>query len=136
MVIDVCLNVSLIYTNWTQFRRWPRGCVVLPSCRWPLAVTPALLACFVSCWIYSVGDLFRIFVLSLPPSPELIPSAMLRMTVLLQQLTRYNSLDLFINSFLGTIPSIWANIPLILRGRGITEGWSSLRHELQWHCCY
>jgi len=33
---------------------------------------------------------------------------------LLQQLTRYNSLDLFINSFLGQIPSIWASIPLTL----------------------
>ena len=32
-------------------------------------------------------------------------------TLALQQLTKYNSLDLFINSFLGTIPLIWSSIP-------------------------
>jgi len=37
--------------------------------------------------------------------------------LLLQWLIRYNSLDLFINSFLGMIPSIWATISLILRER-------------------
>ena len=46
-------------------------------------------------------------------------------SLLLQQLTKFISLDLFINSFLGIyiIPSIWATIPLILRERDITEGW-------------
>ena len=38
-------------------------------------------------------------------------------SLLLQRLTRHNSLDLFINSVLGIIPSIWATILLILRER-------------------
>ena len=42
------------------------------------------------------------------------------------QLTKYKSLDLFINSFLGTISSIWNTIPLTLRERGVIEGWSTL----------
>ena len=50
---------------------------------------------------------------------------------LLQQLTRYNSLDLFINSFLGQIPSIWASIPLTLRQRTLDEWWTNLRQLLQ-----
>ena len=52
---------------------------------------------------------------------------------LLQRLVKYNSLDLFINSFLGMIPSIWATIPLTLRERGVTEGWSALLQFLQRH---
>jgi len=52
----------------------------------------------------------------------------------LQQSVRYNSLDLFINSFLGIISSIWAAIPLILRERGIVEGWSAICHLLQRYC--
>ena len=51
--------------------------------------------------------------------------------LLLQQLIRYNSLDLFINSFLGMISSIWTAIPLTLRLRG---GWSALCHLFQRHC--
>jgi len=50
--------------------------------------------------------------------------------LLLQQSIRYNSLDLFINGFLGMISSIWAAIPLILRERGIVEGWSAVCHSL------
>jgi len=50
---------------------------------------------------------------------------------LLQRLVKYNSLDLFINSFLGKIPSIWAGIPLTLRERAVDEGWSNLRRLLQ-----
>ena len=50
---------------------------------------------------------------------------------LLQQLTRYNSLDLFINSFLGQIPSIWASIPLTLRQRTFDERWTNLHQLLQ-----
>jgi len=50
---------------------------------------------------------------------------------LLQQLTRYNSLDLFINSFLGQIPSIWASILLTLRQRTLDERWTNLRQLLQ-----
>ena len=42
--------------------------------------------------------------------------------LLLQQLIRHNSLNLFINSFLGMILSIWATIPLTLRLRGATKG--------------
>ena len=42
--------------------------------------------------------------------------------LLLQRLIRYNSLDLFINSFLGMIPSIWTAISLTLRLRDVTEG--------------
>ena len=54
--------------------------------------------------------------------------------LLLQRLIRYNSLDLFINSFLGMIPSIWATVLLTLRLRGVTEGWSALCHLFQRHC--
>ena len=54
--------------------------------------------------------------------------------LLLQRLIRHNSLDLFINSFLGMIPSIWATISLTLRLRGVTEGWSALCHLFQRHC--
>ena len=35
----------------------------------------------------------------------------------LQQLTKYNSLDLLINSFLSTIPLIWSFIPFPLKER-------------------
>ena len=54
--------------------------------------------------------------------------------LLLQRLIRHNSLDLFINSFLGMIPSIWATIPLTLRLRGVTEAWSAPCHLFQRHC--
>ena len=50
-------------------------------------------------------------------------------SLMLQQMTKYNSLDLFINGFLGIIPSLWTTIPLTLRERGTTEGWSTLRHQ-------
>ena len=45
---------------------------------------------------------------------------------LFQQLTQYNSLDIFINNFLGQIPSIWASIPLTLRQRTFDEQWTNL----------
>jgi len=51
----------------------------------------------------------------------------------LQRLTKYNSLDLFINSFLGIIPLIWSSIPFPLRERGTTEGWTALCHLFQKH---
>ena len=51
----------------------------------------------------------------------------------LQRLTKDNSLDLFINSFLGTIPLIWSSIPFPLRERGTTEGWTALCHLFQRH---
>ena len=38
--------------------------------------------------------------------------------LLLQSCVKYNSLDLFRNSFLGMIPIIWLAIPLTLRERG------------------
>jgi len=52
----------------------------------------------------------------------------------LQQSIRYNSPDLFTNSFLGMISSIWAAIPLILIEGGIVEGWSAVCHSLQRYC--
>ena len=42
--------------------------------------------------------------------------------LLLQSCVKYNSLDIFRNSFLGMIPIIWSVIPLTLRERGATEG--------------
>ena len=51
----------------------------------------------------------------------------------LQSCVKYNSLDLFRNSFLGMIPIIWSTIPLTLRERGTTEGWSAICHHLQRH---
>ena len=53
--------------------------------------------------------------------------------LLLQCSTRYNSLDLFKNSFLGMIATIWPTIPLPLRERETTEGWSAVRRLLQRH---
>jgi len=47
------------------------------------------------------------------------------------RLTRYNSLDLFINSFLGQIPSIWASIPLTLRQKTLDERWTNVLQLLQ-----
>ena len=51
----------------------------------------------------------------------------------LQVLTQFNSLDIFIRSFLGAIPLIWASLPLTLRQRGAAEGWTTVRHMLQRH---
>ena len=48
-------------------------------------------------------------------------------------LQRSTSLDLFKNSFLDMIATIWAIIPLPLRERGTTEGWSAVRCLLQRH---
>ena len=42
-------------------------------------------------------------------------------SLMLRQMTKYNSLDLFINGFLGIIPSLWTTISLTLRERGTTE---------------
>ena len=53
--------------------------------------------------------------------------------LLLQSPIKYNSLDLFIRSFLGTISVVWSIIPLTLRERGAVEGWSAVRHLLQRH---
>ena len=53
--------------------------------------------------------------------------------LLLQNSIKYNSLDLFIRSFLGTISVVWSIIPLTLRERGAVEGWSVVRHLLQRH---
>ena len=53
--------------------------------------------------------------------------------LLLQNFIKYNSLDLFIRSFLGTISVVWSIIPLTLRERGAVEGWSIVRHLLQRH---
>ena len=51
----------------------------------------------------------------------------------LQVLTQFNSLDIFIRSFLGAIPLIWASLPLTLRQRAAAEGWTTVRHMLQRH---
>ena len=48
-------------------------------------------------------------------------------------LTQFNSLDLFIRSFLGAIPLIWASLSLTLRQRGAAEGWTAVCHLLQKH---
>ena len=44
---------------------------------------------------------------------------------------KYESLDLFMRSFLGTISTVWSTIPLTLRERRAVEGWSAVRHLLQ-----
>ena len=54
----------------------------------------------------------------------------------LQVLTWFNSLDIFIRSFLGAIPLIWASLPLTLRQRGAAEGWTTVRHMLQRHLLF
>ena len=53
--------------------------------------------------------------------------------LLLRSSVKYNSLDLFIRSFLGAISTVWSTIPLALRERGAVEGWSAVRHFLQRH---
>ena len=53
--------------------------------------------------------------------------------LLLRSSVKYNSLDIFIRSFLGAISIVWSTIPLALRERGAVEGWSAVHHFLQRH---
>ena len=52
--------------------------------------------------------------------------------LLLRSSVKYNSLDLFIRSFLGAISTVWSTIPFALRERAIEE-WSAVHHFLQRH---
>ena len=119
------VSLPLICTNWILFTGWQRDCLMSPFHHWPLLCKlqnlrcPGLLQQF--CPILTLVTHAYSFRHAIDDS------------LALKWLTKYNSLDLFINSFLGTIPSIWNTIPPTLQERGVIEGWSTLCHLLQRH---
>jgi len=106
-----------IYVNWILFRNRLRSCVVPSFHLWHLVAT---LVCSIGLLCKLQDLLCRDPLQSFCPALTSIqyPYSFRHVgddDFLLQQLTQHNSLNLFINSFLGQIPSIWASIPLTLR---------------------